>query len=195
MKGLHGVWALLAVSFCLAGPLTAAEDAAREGYRIAADDLIAVEVYPDRAMNRKTRVDADGAVSLPLIGPVKVAGMTVKQAEAAIARGLASYMKNPHVSLLVESSGGKVLFVLGEVQRPGPYTIAAGTKMTVLQAITNAGGFTKVASPKRTHVLRFADGKSQDLKVDMKALIRGGDRERDLTLEPNDVIYVPQSLF
>lgn len=164
-------------------------------YTIAPDDVIEVAVYQDRNLNVRAHVDADGQVSVPLAGPVHVAGETVSQAQASIASQLSRYVVNPQVTITVDSRGSKQLYVLGEVQKPGAYPLSPTAQVTVLQAVTNAGGFTKMAAPKRAHVLRYLDGKSVDYKIDLKTLIRQGDREKDMVLQPNDVVYIPESLF
>lgn len=214
MRGLYGLSVVLvALSGCAsssrrqasgapeqrdaAGLAQALETAAkaRTEYRIAPDDLLDVAVYQDRNLSVKAHVDADGQITLPLAGTVHVAGQSESQAQALVAEQLSKYVKNPQVSVTVESRAIRQLFVLGEVQKPGPYAIPSGTTVTVLQAVTDAGGFTKMAAPKRAHVLRYVDGKSMDYKIDIKALIRRGDRENDMVLQPNDVVYVPESLF
>ncbi len=168
---------------------------ARADYRLAPDDVVDVSVYQDHELNAKARVGADGAITLPLAGEVNVAGETVEEAQKAIAQKLTSYVVHPQVNVTLESYTRRVLFVLGEVQKPGPYPFVAGAKTTVLQAITDAGGFTKAAAPRRTHILRYVGGRAQDLRIDVKSLIRRGARDKDLVLEPNDVVYVPQSFF
>ena len=216
MRNLFGLVAvLIAVSGCgahrhagtAAPPEAAAREAddmdavmkkvaeARGGYRLAPDDLISVTVYQDKDMGVKAHVDSDGSISMPLVGAVPVAGATVAEAQKRIEEKLTRYFVHPTVSLVVESYGAKQLFVLGEVQKPGPYPMPANGHVSVLQAITDAGGFTKAAAPRRTHVLRYADGKSRDYKIDLKSLIKRGDRGEDILLEANDVIYVPQTLF
>jgi polysaccharide export outer membrane protein len=164
-------------------------------YRIAPSDLLSVAVYPDQQLNAKERVDADGAISLPLIGTMTVTGATLMETQKAIERRLASYLVNPHVTLLVEEYGNRQMFVLGQVQSPGTYPVPAGARMTALQAISTAGGFTKVAAPRRTHLLRYVNGKSVDRVIDLKAVTLGKGAEADVVLEPNDIIYVPQSIF
>ena len=172
-----------------------AAQAAQSRYTIAPDDVIEVAVYQDHNLNVRAHVDADGQVSVPLAGPVRVAGETVSQAQDSIAARLSKYVVNPQVTISVDSRGSKELYVLGEVQKPGAYPLPPSAQVTVLQAVTNAGGFTKMAAPKRAHVLRYVDGKSVDYKIDLKTLIRQGDREKDMILEPNDVVYIPESLF
>ena len=67
--------------------------------------------------------------------------------------------------------------------------------MTVLEAVSNAGGFTPVAGQDRTRVLRSVNGKSTIVQIDVPAITRNGEKDKDLVLQPNDVVYVPQSLF
>lgn len=213
MNKLWGLGALFIVVCGCAGPRHAASagatpppaaelDAAmrkaaeaRSNYKLSPDDLLSVSVYQDKDLGARTHVDGDGAISLPLAGTVSVAGATVGEAQKRIEEKLSRFLVNPQVTITVESYGNKQLFVLGEVQKPGPYPMPVGGRVTLLQAITDAGGFTKGAAPRRTHVLRYADGKSEDLKVDLKTLISHGDREKDMILEANDVVYVPQTYF
>lgn len=169
--------------------------AARRSYRIGPSDLLSATVYQEDALGRRVRVDADGAISLPLIGAVKVGGATILEAQRAIEKKLSAFLVNPQVSLLVEAYGSKLVFVLGEVKKPGSYPIPTDSPMSVVQAISAAGGFTNIAAPSRTRVLRSAEGRGADYTVDVRAVTRGGERDKDLLVEPNDVIYVPQSFF
>jgi polysaccharide export outer membrane protein len=164
-------------------------------YRISSADLISVTVYQDLDMNRKVRVNANGAISMPLIGTVKVGGMTLIEAQAVIEAKLAQYLVSPQVSLFIEEYGNKTVFVMGEVQKPGSYAIPTESRMTVLEAISTAGGFTPVAAQDRTRVLRNVNGASVTYTIEVKAITQEGQKEKDMVLEPNDVIYVPQSFF
>ena len=164
-------------------------------YRISPADLLNVSVYPDQQLNSKERVDAEGAISLPLIGTMTVTGATIMETQKAIERRLSAYLVNPHVTLLIEEYGNRQMFVLGQVQTPGTYPVPASARMTALQAISTAGGFTKVAAPRRTHLLRYVNGNSIDRVIDLKAVTLGKGAETDVILEPNDILYVPQSIF
>ncbi len=164
-------------------------------YRISGADLIAVTVYQDLEMNRRVRVNANGTVSMPLIGEVKVGGMTLIEAQAALEGKLAKFLVSPQVSLFIEEYGNKTVFVMGEVQRPGSLPIPTESRMTVLEAISTAGGFTPIAAQDRTRVLRNVNGVSVSYTIEIKAITQLGQKEKDMVLEPNDVIYVPQSFF
>ncbi len=168
---------------------------AKTDYRISSADLISVTVYQDLDMNRKVRVNANGAISMPLIGTVKVGGMTLLEAQNTIEAKLAQFLVSPQVSLFIEEYGNKTVFVMGEVQRPGSYPIPTESRMTVLEAISTAGGFTPIAGQDRTRVLRNVNGTSVTYTIEVKAITQQGQKEKDLVLEPNDVIYVPQSFF
>ncbi|MEK7232618.1 MAG: polysaccharide biosynthesis/export family protein [Elusimicrobiota bacterium] len=168
---------------------------AKTDYRISSADLIAVTVYQDLEMNRKVRVNANGTVSMPLIGAVKIGGMTLIEAQAAIESKLAQYLVSPQVSLFIEEYGNKTVFVMGEVQRPGSLAIPIESRLTVLEAISTAGGFTPIAAQDRTRVLRNVNGVNVTYTIEVKAITQQGQKEKDLVLEPNDVIYVPQSFF
>jgi len=169
--------------------------AAKTDYRISSADLIAVTVYQDLEMNRKVRVNANGTVSMPLIGAVKVGGMTLIEAQSTIEAKLAQYLVSPQVSLFIEEYGNKTVFVMGEVAKPGSYPIPTESRMTVLEAISTAGGFTPIAAQDRTRVLRNVNGVSISYTIEIKAITQQGQKEKDMVLEPNDVIYIPQSFF
>lgn len=169
--------------------------AAKIDYQISSADLIAVTVYQDMEMNRKVRVNANGTVSMPLIGAVKVGGMTLIEAQAVIEARLAQYLVSPQVTLFIEEYGNKTVFVMGEVAKPGSYPIPTESRMTVLEAISTAGGFTPIAAQDRTRVLRNVNGVSVSYTIEIKAITQQGQKEKDMVLEPNDVIYIPQSFF
>ncbi len=168
---------------------------AKTDYRISSADLISVTVYQDAEMSRKVRVNANGTVSLPLVGAVKVGGMTLIDAQSAIEEKLGKYLVSPQVSLFIEDYGNKTIFVMGEVQKPGSYPVPTESRMTVLEAISTAGGFTPVAAQDRARVLRNVNGASVTYTINTKEITQQGQKDKDMVLEPNDIIYVPQSFF
>jgi polysaccharide export outer membrane protein len=164
-------------------------------YRLAPADLISVTVYQNPDMDRKVRVNTDGTVSLPLIGSINIGGMTLLGAQAAVETNLAKFLVSPQVSLFIEEYGNKTVYVMGEVQKPGSYPIPTESRMTLLEAISTASGFTPVAAQDRVRVLRYVNGASVSYTVNTKEITRQGQKEKDMVLEPNDIIYVPQSFF
>ncbi|MDX6769388.1 MAG: polysaccharide biosynthesis/export family protein [Elusimicrobiota bacterium] len=164
-------------------------------YKISSADLVAVTVYQDPDMSRKVRVNSNGTAALPLIGAVKIGGLSLLDAQAVIETKLSKFLVNPQVSLFIEEYGNKLVFVMGEVQKPGSYPIPTEKSLTVLEAISTAGGFTPIAAQDRTKVLRNVGGASVTFTIEVKAITQGGQKDKDIVLEPNDVIYVPQSFF
>ncbi len=164
-------------------------------YKISAADLISVTVYDVQDMSRKARVDGKGVISLPLVGSVKIGGKTLAEARELIEKKLADYVVRPQVSLFIEEYGNKLFFVMGEVQKPGSYSMPTESRVTVLEAISTAGGFTPVAAQDRARVLRYVNGESKSYTIDVRTITRAGQKDKDMTLEPNDVIFIPQSLF
>ena len=135
---------------------------AKTDYRISPADLISVTVYQDpnepQGARQRQRHDL-----LPLIGAVKVGGMTLIEAQAAIEAKLAQFLVSPQVSLFIEDYGNKTIFVMGEVQKPGSYPIPTESRMTVLEAISTAGGFTAVAAQERARVCATSTASERDL--------------------------------
>ena len=168
---------------------------AKTDYRISSADLISVTVYQDAEMSRKVRVNANGTISLPLVGAVKVGGMTLIEAQGSIEAKLGKYLVSPQVSLFIEDYGNKTIFVMGEVTKPGSYPIPTESRMTVLEAISTAGGFTPIAAQDHARVLRNVNGVSVTYTINTKEITQQGQKEKDMVLEPNDIIYVPQSFF
>lgn len=167
----------------------------KANYTIEPVDLLHISVFEQKDLDREVRVGQNGTISLPLIGTVKVGGLAVAEAEALVADKLRDYLISPQVSLFIKEYGNKKIFILGEVKRPGSVDLPAEDKLTVLEAITLAGGFTAIAAPDRTKVMRLVDGKSQSFTIEISAITHRGQKQKDISLEPNDVVYVPQSFF
>jgi polysaccharide export outer membrane protein len=141
------------------------------------------------------RVSQDGDVSFPLAGTIKVGGLGVIEAENALAAKLGQYLVSPQVSFFIKEYGNKQIYVLGEVKKPGTYKIPVGSELTVLGAVSMAEGFTMIAAPDRTRVIRNVDGKNETITVEISAITQGGQKDKDISLLPNDIVYVPQSYF
>lgn len=164
-------------------------------YKIGATDLLEFSVFQQPDLERKLRVSQNGSVTLPLIGAVRVGGLSTTEAEELIAGKLKEYVINPQVTIFIREYANHRVYVLGEVAKPGSIDLPAEAKLTVLEAVTLAGGFTPVAAADRTKVMRVIDGKSQTLTIEVSAITRRGEKQRDIPLEANDVVYVPQSFF
>jgi polysaccharide export outer membrane protein len=164
-------------------------------YTIGGADLLEITVYQQPDLDRKLRVSQNGTISFPLAGLVKVGGLSTADAGALLADRLKDYIVNPQVTIFIREYGNKKVFVLGEVSKPGSFELPTEAKLTVLEAVSLAGGFTNIAAPDRTKVIRRVDGKSQSISIEVSAVTKRGQKEKDIALEPGDVVFVPQSYF
>jgi polysaccharide export outer membrane protein len=167
----------------------------RSSYRIGPADLLEVSVYQEKDLERKVRVSPDGVITMPLAGSVKVAGLGVVEAEQALTERLKRFLIAPQVSIFIAEYGNKQVYVLGEVAKPGSYALPTEAGLTVIEAITLAGGFSQYAAPDKTRIIRKKPGGSSNIPIDISAVTKRGDKSKDLQLEPNDVVYVPESVF
>ena len=155
-------------------------------------DVIEVRVYQEPELSGVYQVGADGDVVFPLCKAVAVAGLSPNGvAEKLRACLTAGFMRDPQVSVLVKEYNSKKVFVFGEVQKPGTFTFEDG--MSVVQAVTIAGGFTKTAARNSTSVTRRVRGQEVKVKVNVQDIALG--KAPNFTLEPGDIVYVPESLF
>ncbi len=164
-------------------------------YLLQPGDLVDIQVYKEADMSRTLRISTQGYVAFPLIGNIKISDLTVSQAANQIEDELKSYLKKPSVSLLIKEYANKTLYVLGQVKKPSPITIPPEKTMTVLEAITSAGGFTDIAAISKVKVFRIENGQQRSFDVDVSQITKEGNKQLDMALKPGDVIFVPQSLF
>lgn len=168
----------------LAAPLMAlAKD-----YRIGANDLLEIEVLDFDNLKRTVRVNAAGAVSLPLVGAVPIAGLTSQQAEERIAdRYREKYLQNPQVSVFIKEFTTERITVEGAVIKPGIYPLTG--QITLLRALALAGGFGPIANSSEVMLFRNAeDGQRQVAVFDVEQ-IRSGKKD-DPPIKGDDLIVV-----
>ncbi len=158
-------------------------------YKIGPQDMVRVDVWKEPDLSRTIPVRPDGKISLPLLNDVQAAGLTAMQLAAAIREGLTKYITNPQVTVTVAEINSQRVYVTGEVMRPGAQPLLPG--MTVLQALTSAGGFTQFAKIKSIYVLRTEDGKQVKHPFNYKNVINGKKPGDNILLQPGDTIVVP----
>ncbi|MBR4508015.1 MAG: polysaccharide export protein [Elusimicrobiaceae bacterium] len=164
-------------------------------YLLQPGDLVELQVYKEEDMDRTLRISSQGTIAFPLIGNIKIAGLNISQAENKVEERLRSYLKNPSVSILIKEYANKTLYVLGQVKKPSSIPIPPEKNMTLLEAITSAGGFTDIAAVSKVKILRMENGVQRSIEVDVSQITKDGKKQLDITLKPGDVVFVPQSLF
>jgi polysaccharide export outer membrane protein len=134
-------------------------------------------------------VRPDGRISLPLINDVEAAGLTPQQLSASVTEKLRKFLNEPQVTIIVTAINSQRVFLVGEVQHAGAFPLIPG--MTVLQALSSAGGFTAYADMKKIHIVRMRDGKQIQLAFNYRDALKGDNPAQNVKLEPGDTIVVP----
>lgn len=158
-------------------------------YVIGPQDILDVDVWKEPELTRQVPVRPDGKISLPLLNDVQAAGLTPTKLADEIGEGLKKYITDPQVTVIVSAINSQRVYILGEVTRAGAYPLLPG--MTVLQALSSAGGFTTFANSKKIYILRQANGKQQRFPFNYKDVVGGKDTQENITLDAGDTIVVP----
>ncbi|WP_373044311.1 polysaccharide biosynthesis/export family protein [Vulgatibacter sp.] len=159
---------------------------------LGSGDVFEVRVVGEEDLSGAYRVASDGSVSFPFCGRIEVGGKTAPETSEALTSCLAAgYIKNPQVSVFIKERHSKKVFVFGEVQKPGTFLFEDG--MNVIQAITLAEGFGKLAASNSVVVTRIVDGQEQRYKVRVDDI--GTGKSANFLLQPGDIVYVPESFF
>lgn len=158
-------------------------------YMIGAQDLLDISVWKEPEISRAVQVRPDGKISLPLLNDVQASGLTPMQLASVIATGLRKYMTDPQVTVIVTSINSQRVYILGEVGRAGAYPLLPN--MTLLQALSSAGGFTQFANSKKIYVLRDVAGRQIKIPFNYKEVVNGHRPEQNIELKPGDTIIVP----
>lgn len=170
-----------------AQPMKAATD--DPNYSIGAEDELNISVWKEPDISRTVPVRPDGKISLPLLNDVQAAGLTPMQLGSQIAEKLKRFIAEPQVTVIVTRVNSQRVFIVGEVVRAGAYPLLPN--MTVLQALSSAGGFTQFANLKKIHVLRMENGKQTSLPFNYKEVVGGQRPEQNVSLKAGDTIVVP----
>jgi polysaccharide export outer membrane protein len=172
-------------------------------YRIAPSDKLSISVIGEPELNAgNKRVDASGNINLALIADVRVAGLTVAQAQATIENAYKEgrILRNPQVSINVEEYSPREVSISGMIKNAGKYPLPPETVMTLTTLVLKAGGFQDTANGSKVKISRpNPDGTSKIFVKDIDSVIRAKDTKNSVdgsfVLEPGDVVYVPEKLI
>ena len=156
-------------------------------YRLGPEDVIEVFVWKEPDLSTTVVIRPDGKISLPVVNEIEASGKTAVELRAEITGKLNQFVTNPVVSVMVKQVNSLKISVLGEVRKPDIYRIK--NRITVLEAIAMAGGFTDLARPNRVIVLRNTPTGPQRIKIDIKQAV-GSDSSAIFYLQPLDTVYV-----
>jgi len=187
---------IIACAWATEKPSTPAESLLSKEYRIGPENILQIDVYygkPDDKISQKVRVSSKSLITFPLLGEVDVQGLTITELENKLTTLLEKdYLVNPQVTVFIEEYS--TVSILGEVKKPGSYPIKG--KLTVVELISLAEGFTKIASPNKVKVIRnLPDGSKQEIPVRVHDITQRGDQKDNVQLQGGDVVIVPESMF
>jgi polysaccharide export outer membrane protein len=161
-----------------------------DDYIIGPEDILDITVWKQTELSGHVPVRPDGKISVPLIGEVEAAGLTPPKLADVITEKLKTYITKPQVNVMVMEVRSQFVNIVGEVSKPGRYELTQ--PMTILDAISNAGGPTQFAKLKKIYVLRAqAKGVQQTLFFDYKAVIKGRKLQENIYLKRGDTLVVP----
>jgi polysaccharide export outer membrane protein len=159
-----------------------------DSFVIGNDDVLAINVWKEPDFSRSIQVRSDGKISLPLVGELQAAGRTPVQLEYDIATKLLNYITKPEVTVIVEQINSKKFNILGQVAKPGSYSLALAP--TVVDAIAIAGGPRDFAKQKSIYILRQNSGGGQTrIAFNYRDFLKG--KNQNVKLEPHDTVVVP----
>ncbi len=161
-------------------------------YVLQPQDIIRVQVFQEEEINKQGEVNisSESTITLPLIGTISVAGLTVRQAEQKI-RELydRDYIVNPGVSVNVLKYSDRSVNVVGSIKNAGRVQFPPEKGLTILEAISLAGGHDRLADLKRVKLTR----KNETIVVNVDDIVKGG--AKDVALEVGDVVFVPERIL
>jgi polysaccharide export outer membrane protein len=158
-------------------------------YSIAPEDVLTIDVWKEPEISRTVPVRRDGKISLPLLNDLQAEGLTPTQLGAEIVEKLRATILHPQVTVIVAQMSSQRIYILGQVTRAGAYPLVPD--MTVIQALSIAGGFTPYANLKKIYVMRNENGASRIFPMNYKAVINGHKPQQNIPLKPGDTIVVP----
>ncbi len=162
-----------------------------DDYKIGSGDVLQIAVWKEPEVSvPSVVVRPDGKIAMPLIKDVEVGGLTPAEAERTITGRLDKLITGADVTVVVTTINSKKVYVMGGVKKEGaiPYSY----RMTVLQAISEAGGLGDYASRKKIYVLRTVNGQSRRLPFNYDQVIKGRSMEQNIELLPGDTLVIPQ---
>jgi protein involved in polysaccharide export with SLBB domain len=197
-RSARSVLLLIVVGTCLYAPMSPFISTSKAGtdgnnYQLMPNDMVDFQVAGEPDLTVRTRIDGKGNIILPLVGAVNVGGKNVSDATQIITSRLKDgYLGCPQVTLTITNYGRRFFTVLGQVTRPGAYDLQGLSHISLLEAIGTAGGYTKTANSSSISIKK-KDGKT--IIVNATKLAKGATGTTGDTVEPGDIIIVPEALF
>jgi polysaccharide export outer membrane protein len=173
-------------------------------YKLRIQDRLSVSVAGEPELTVNEIIDRQGKINLIYVGEVRVADMTIKQAEEHIANEYIGgrILKLPNIRIKIVGYAPQEILLLGQVRKPGPYKFPPEVEaMDIVEAVARSGGLTEIANPRKVTVKKKTQtGSYLVYKIDLKELQRGlqeglDDEDTRFYIQPGDIIYVPERII
>lgn len=187
-RQLRWAAALCTLAVLLTTEVPLAAQAPAPGYLLGPGDVLEISVWGYQDLTRQVAVRPDGRISLPLVGSVTAAGLSVDRLTQVLMRAYAEYIKNPQVTVIVKEFRKITASVIGQVARPGTYTLRPGARL--LDLLSLAGGVTEAAALTESRLIR-AGAPPQDVDLDR---LLAGDQAMNIVLQGGETLVVPEDL-
>lgn len=182
----YGAAVIFLLTVLVANPLLAADS----GYRINKGDKLKIDVWQEENLHAEVMVSPDGTFSFPMVGSIGAAGKTIDELQTLLRDRLEEYIPGPEVIVSLLTVEGNSIYVIGEVNRPGPYVMTKD--MDIVQALSMAGGLTPFAAKNDVHVLRrTAEGRSSSIPFAYGDVEDGENLDTNILLQSGDTVIVP----
>lgn len=185
--------AVLCAAFFVAAAFGEGEAAAGPGYVIGETDVLNIRVVGENELAGKYAVRFDGVIDFPYVGEIRAAGVSLPAFNRQLRDRLAVYYTNPQVNVEVAEYNSCVVYVLGEVKKPGVYEFEGRT--TLLETVAEAGGYERSAARASTMVVRSFVDEPRVMRIDMEQVIDDGVITLNIPLEKGDVVVVPKTFI
>jgi len=163
---------------------------APEDFVIGLEDILAINVWREPELSvKEIMVRPDGKISLPLVGDIQASGLTPKKLQDRITEKVKEFVASPNVTVVVLKIASQTVSIVGQVARPGVYTL--GSPMTVLELLARAGGFREDANTKKLVIVRDENGQTSRFSFNYKEVSKGLNFQQNITLKNGDVVIVP----
>lgn len=182
-------------------PLQAAEyEEESDDYRLFPRDSVALSVYGEPDISTQLRLSGNGGINIPLLGNLRVSGLTLAEAEEKIGK---TYVEreifiDPQITLQVTDYSKKEISILGQISGQGRIALPPETAtLSIIEAVSSAGGFSRIAKADAVRITRmnFETNEEEVFIVDVESMITGRSKEDVFYVFPGDIIYVPERLF
>ena len=158
---------------------------------LGSGDTISVTVFGEEELTGEYRVASNGSIFFPMVGSFEVAGFTNLEVAAKLSTTLKRFLVEPQVAVEIKEYRSQKVYIMGLVATPGAFVYQP--ELTIIEAITLAGGFASTADQNATYVQRTVNGEKRRILVKVKDIGRG--RAPNFEVLPGDLVYVPESLF